>query len=175
MTPHPQSASALSGDLDATAIDRVAGLINSLAGTTGAERAKFAAYVATTGVVLTESVVGSYWDLARIPYVQDTFAHLHYPMYFATILGSAKLLAVAAVVTPGFPRLKEWAYAGLVFVYAGAAASHLSVGDPAAKWAGPLVFTALTLTSWALRAPAQRDPKPLPAAFRFLRRTRGLE
>ncbi|MET8872378.1 DoxX family protein [Nocardia sp. NPDC004604] len=174
MNSHPQAAPSMSGDLNAAATDRIAGLINSLAGTTWAERAKFAAFVATTGVVLTESVVGSYWDLARIPYVQDTFARLQYPMYFATILGSAKLLAVGAVVTPGFPRLKEWAYAGSVFVYGGAAASHLSVGDPTAKWGGPLVFTALTLTSWALRAPAQRDPKSLPAVFRSLRRARGL-
>ncbi|WP_433732859.1 DoxX family protein [Nocardia sp. CA-129566] len=175
MTSHPQAPPAISGEPDSTEINRIAGLINSLAGTTWTERAKFAAFVATTAAVLTESVVGSYWDLARIPYVQDTFARLEYPMYFATILGSAKLLAVGAVVTPGFPRLKEWAYAGLVFVYGGAAASHLSVGDPAAKWAGPLVFTALTLTSWSLRAPAQRDPKPLPAAFRFLHRARGLD
>ncbi|MFB8008390.1 DoxX family protein [Nocardia sp. NPDC056000] len=153
-----------------TPASRVGALINTYAGTTPVERAKFAAFVVTSGIVLTESVVGSYWDLARIPYVRDTFDDLHYPMYFATILGTAKLLAVGAVVAPGLPRLKEWAYAGLVFVYSGAAASHLAVGDPAPRWISPLVFTAFTLTSWALRAPAQRDPKPLPGALRTLLR-----
>ncbi|MGV9409727.1 DoxX family protein [Nocardia sp. NPDC003693] len=144
------------------------GLLNSWAGSTTPERLRFAAFVATTGVVLTESVVGAYWDLARVPYVQDTFAEIQYPMYFATILGAAKVLAVGAVVVPGFPRLKEWAYAGLVFVYAGASASHLAVSDPPARWISPLVFTALTLVSWSLRAPAQRDPRPLPQALRRL-------
>jgi alkylhydroperoxidase family enzyme len=30
------------------------------------------------------------------------------------------MLAVAALLAPGLPRLKEWAYAGIVFVYLGA-------------------------------------------------------
>ncbi|WP_194814022.1 DoxX family protein [Nocardia sp. XZ_19_385] len=137
--------------------------LNSIAGETWSARVRFAIFTATTGIVLTESVVGAYWDLARTQYVVDTFAVLEYPMYFATILGVAKLLAVAALLVPRFPRLKEWAYAGLVFVYVGAAASHLAVGDPAAKWVGPLFFTAFTLASWALRAPARRDPEPLSA------------
>ncbi|MEV6278009.1 DoxX family protein [Nocardia sp. NPDC051832] len=141
--------------------------INSVVGRTPAARARFGAFAVTSGIVLAESVVGAYWDLARVPYVAETFAGLQYPMYFATILGVAKVGAVAALVVPGFARLKEWAYAGLVFVYGGAAFSHLAVGDPAAKWIGPLVFTGLTVASWALRAPAQRDPKPLTKAFRF--------
>lgn len=134
---------------------RLGTLINSIAGETWSARLKFGAYAVTTGIVLTESVVGSYWDLARTQYVVDTFADLEYPMYFATILGVSKLLAVGALVVPRFPRLKEWAYAGLVFVYAGASASHFAVGDPASKWIGPLFFTAFTLVSWSLRKPAR--------------------
>lgn len=134
---------------------RLGTLINSIAGETWSARLKFGAYAVTTGIVLTESVVGSYWDLVRTQYVVDTFADLEYPMYFATILGVSKLLAVGALVVPRFPRLKEWAYAGLVFVYAGASASHFAVGDPASKWIGPLFFTAFTLVSWSLRKPAR--------------------
>jgi len=33
------------------------------------------------------------------------------------------------VAAPGFPRLKEWAYAGVVFEMTAAAASHAIVGD----------------------------------------------
>ncbi|MEV0029480.1 DoxX family protein [Nocardia sp. NPDC050793] len=166
MNTHVVTPSALPA---ATPAHRVRSLIDSVAGRTAASRTKFAVFAATTGLVLTESVVGAYWDLARIPYVEETFAELRYPMYFATILGVAKVAAVAAVVTPGFPRLKEWAYAGLFFVYAGAAASHLAVGDPTANVVSPLVFAGLTLASWALRAPAQRDPKPLSLALKFRR------
>jgi hypothetical protein len=34
-----------------------------------------------------------------------------------------------ALLAPRTPRLKEWSYAGLVFNYTGAAASHLAVRD----------------------------------------------
>lgn len=99
--------------------------------------------------VLTETAVGSYWDLARISYVREAFDHLGYPMYFATVLGTAKAAALAAILTPGHPRTKEWAYAGLVFVYGGAAASHLAVGDGPDKWAMPAMFAACTLAARA--------------------------
>ena len=41
--------------------------------------------------------------------------HLGYPDYFATILGVWKVLGGIAVLLPRTPRLKEWAYAGMVF------------------------------------------------------------
>ncbi|MEU4841425.1 DoxX family protein [Nocardia testacea] len=99
--------------------------------------------------VLAETAVGAYWDLARISYVRDSFDHLGYPLYFATILGVAKTAALATVLTPGHPRTKEWAYAGLVFVYGGAATSHLAAGDGPDKWAMPLFFAAATFAARA--------------------------
>ncbi|MFD4404859.1 DoxX family protein [Nocardia sp. NPDC058499] len=123
--------------------------------------------------VLAETAVGAYWDLARISYVRDSFDHLGYPMYFATMLGVAKTAALAAILTPGHPRTKEWAYAGLVFVYGGAATSHLAAGDGPDKWAMPLAFAACTFaarawlpqgtsTTTALRA-LGGNRRPLPA------------
>jgi DoxX-like protein len=67
--------------------------------------------------VLLETAVGAEWDLARIPFVREIFAHLGYPLYLLTILGVAKLLAVIGLVTPRARRVKEWAYAGVFFVY----------------------------------------------------------
>ncbi|MGY1895172.1 DoxX family protein [Nocardia gipuzkoensis] len=109
---------------------------------------KLARWVPVTAV-LAETAVGAYWDLARISYVRDSFDHLGYPMYFATILGVAKTAALAAILTPGHPRTKEWAYAGLVFVYGGAATSHLAAGDGPDKWAMPLFFAAATFAARA--------------------------
>jgi DoxX-like family len=40
-------------------------------------------------------------------------------------------------MVPRFPRLKEWAYAGAVINYGGAAASHFLAGDPVDKVAEP--------------------------------------
>ncbi|WP_280268367.1 DoxX family protein [Nocardia wallacei] len=116
-------------------------------------------------IVLTETAVGSYWDLARIPYVREVFDHLGYPMYFAPILGTAKVAALAAVLTPGHPRAKEWAYAGLAFVYGGAAASHLAVGDGPDKWATPLLFVACTFGARAW-LPAGHRVSSRPASAR---------
>lgn len=121
-----------------------------------------AAYWVVSLPVLLETAVGIQWDLARIPYVIDTLARLGFPAYLATILGIAKILALLALLVPGFARLKEWAYAGVFFVYAGAAACHIAVDDTVGAILTPLVLAAITLVSWALRPPTRRDPAPLP-------------
>ena len=56
--------------------------------------------------------------------------HMGYPKYIIPFLGVAKLLAAIAIIIPGFPRLKEWAYAGLVFDLGGATYSSIALGDP---------------------------------------------
>ena len=43
-------------------------------------------------------------------------------------IGVAKLLGSVGLLIPGFPRLKEWAYAGLFFDLTGAVYAALSVG-----------------------------------------------
>jgi hypothetical protein len=73
-------------------------------------------------------------DVLRIPGALAVFRHLGYPPYLLLFLGTAKLLGVAAVLAPGAPRLKEWAFAGLTFDLTGALYSHLSVGDPSSAW-----------------------------------------
>ena len=82
-----------------------------------------------------------------------------------TILGIWYISAGLVLLAPGLPRLKEWAYAGLVFNYTGAAASHIWVGDGFDKVAGPLFFVALTAASWALRPPTRSDFPRVPTGF----------
>jgi hypothetical protein len=79
---------------------------------------------------------------------------LDYPMYFFAILGFWKVLGAIAILVPGFPRLKEWAYAGIFFDLTGAAASCAAVGGYGAyafHVLAPLILTVLTMASWALR------------------------
>ena len=45
-------------------------------------------------------------------------------------------------------RVKEWAYAGLAFIYIGAFWAHVQLGDTAAEIAMPLVTLAVLMTSY---------------------------
>jgi uncharacterized membrane protein YphA (DoxX/SURF4 family) len=55
---------------------------------------------------------------------------LGYPKYIIFFLGIAKTLGVIGILIPGFPRLKEWAYAGLFFDITGATWSVISFAGP---------------------------------------------
>jgi len=90
-------------------------------------------------------------DVQHVPQVMVVMRHLGYPPYFTTILGIWKVLGALALVVPLFPRLKEWAYAGLTFELTGAAASHAMRADGIGNIAVPLIFAAIALVSWALR------------------------
>jgi hypothetical protein len=108
-------------------------------------------YWVTTTLVALGMAMGGVMDLMRGPEVAEILGHLGYPLYFGAIIGFWKVLAAPALLAPGLPRLKEWAYAGVVFDLTGAAFSHASVGDDAGAIITPLVFLALTVASWALR------------------------
>jgi hypothetical protein len=59
-------------------------------------------------------------------------------------------MGVVAVLVPSFRRLREWAYAGLVYDLMGATYSHLSVGDPLSTWIIPVVGLTLVVGSYLL-------------------------
>ena len=83
---------------------------------------------------------------------------LGYPMYFFAVLGFWKVLGAIAILVPRFPRLKEWAYAGIFFDLTGAAASSAAVGGYGAyafHILAPLIIAGLTVASWALRPPSR--------------------
>lgn len=52
---------------------------------------------------------------------------LGFPEYFIPMIGWAKVLGVIGILVPGFPRVKEWAYAGLFFDLAGAGYASIAV------------------------------------------------
>lgn len=55
------------------------------------------------------------------------------------------------IVFPGLSRLKEWAYAGMMFDLTGAAFSRSASGDGVIMVFVPVVIAGLVVTSWALR------------------------
>jgi len=94
-------------------------------------------------------------DVSRGPDIAAAMEHLGYPLYFAAILGTWKILGAIALVAPGLPRLKEWAYAGFCFNLTGAFLSHAAVGEPGAG-APALVLLAFAAASYLLRPESRR-------------------
>jgi DoxX-like family len=110
-----------------------------------------------TTTVLVAFFIGSGGASQVAQYLGNTHgvvAALGYPMYFFGILGFWKVLGAIAILVPRFPRLKEWAYAGIFFDLTGAAASCAAVGGYgvyAFHVIAPLILAMLTMASWALR------------------------
>ena len=86
----------------------------------------------------------------------DKITRLGYPLYFISLLAVWKLLGVVAVLLPGLPRLKEWAYAGFFFAMTGAAISHIVVGNPLTDILPSLLLLLLSLLSWYFRPASRR-------------------
>lgn len=112
-------------------------------------------WVATTLVAIAFLLPGV-GNLVHTPQIAHDMAHLGYPSYFLTVLGSWKILGAIAITIPRFPRLKEWAYAGMIFDLTGAAISRAVSGDGAAGIAAPLAIATLVIASWALRPRSRR-------------------
>jgi hypothetical protein len=112
-------------------------------------------YWIATGLAAIAFIVPGVLNLVQAPHIVRDMAHLGYPPYFPTILGTWKVLGALAIVLPGHPRLKEWAYAGMVFDLTGASLSRAIVGDGTVMIVVPLVIAVVVGTSWALR-PAER-------------------
>jgi uncharacterized membrane protein YphA (DoxX/SURF4 family) len=76
--------------------------------------------------------------------------HLGYPYSVLTLLSVAKILGIIAILIPGFPRLKEWAYAGFTFDLIGATFAGLSAGDPVIQWIPVLLGIVFIFGSYIL-------------------------
>ena len=94
--------------------------------------------------------------LGGTPHFIDEMSRLGYPVYFRALLGVAKLLGAAVILLPRLPRLKEWAYAGLLFDSVSAVVSRTAIGDEPVQLLPPILVGALALISWQLRPKSRR-------------------
>ncbi|MBG8555206.1 DoxX family protein [Hymenobacter guriensis] len=104
-------------------------------------------YWIVTGLLALLMTLSSVPNVLSSPESVEFFRHLGYPAYLVPFLGVAKLLGVLAILVPGFPRLREWAYAGFAFDLTGALYSFISVGDPPGMWFPLLIGLALIAAS----------------------------
>lgn len=105
-------------------------------------------YWVVTGILAAMLGIGSVYDAISAPEAVDHVTRIGYPAYIVPFLGVAKLLGIVAILVPGFPRLKEWAYAGLFYDLFGAFYSHIAFGDGPDMWAGFFIGFALIAASY---------------------------
>ena len=87
-------------------------------------------YWICTGNLIPGLGIGSIYGILFHPGSTDQFVRLGYPVYLAPFLGVARILGLIAIIIPKYPRLKEWAYAGLAFDIVGAVYSQIITGQP---------------------------------------------
>ncbi len=113
------------------------------------------AYWVSTGLVALLSAFAAFSYLSGSPQAVAGFTHVGYPQQLRVLLGIAKLLGAITLVVPGFPKLKEWAYAGFTFAWISACIAHYLAKDgPVAL--SPLVLLLVLFVSYITR-PASRQ------------------
>jgi len=111
-------------------------------------------------VVLVMGISGSLALLHGAPFMK-ALLHLGYPSYFSNLLGIGKLVGIVVLLSPGLPRLKEWAYVAFGITVLSACYSHYSSGDGWMALEPLLTFVALGF-SYALRPASRRlSDRPL--------------
>lgn len=102
-------------------------------------------YWTFTGLFAAFMIMSGFPDILSHPEaVKYINQELGYPLYFIPFIGAVKVLGAIAILVPGFPRIKEWAYAGFAFDLIGATYSIAAVGKT--EWALnfiPLAFLAI--------------------------------
>jgi uncharacterized membrane protein len=79
------------------------------------------------------------------------------------MLGIAKLLGVIALLVPGWPRLKEWAYAGFTFAWISASVAHY-LANQKAEAGMPVALLVLLAVSYVTRPSNRQCPVKIAGA-----------
>lgn len=88
-----------------------------------------------TGLFAAFMMMSAIPDILVMDLAVKGFAEMGLPACLVPFLGVAKALGVVAILIPGFPRLKEWAYAGLIIDLVGAIYLIICCGKSAENWA----------------------------------------
>ena len=68
------------------------------------------------------------------PQGAELLKHIGFTLPILKFLAVAKILGVIAILVPGYPRFREWAYAGFTFDLTGAIYAGLAAGDSIVIW-----------------------------------------
>ncbi|WP_205513049.1 DoxX family protein [Longitalea arenae] len=101
-------------------------------------------------------LAGGLSQLLGARWTAEGFRDLGYPIYFMHLLGAWKVAGVIVLLAPGYPRLKEWAYAGFFFLMTGAVISQLAIGAGFQGVIFQSIYVVLIIASWWLRPASRR-------------------
>ena len=105
-------------------------------------------YWISTGLFAAFMIFSAVPDIIMMDDAVKFMTHLGYPKYFIPFIGYAKILGSLAILIPGFKKIKEWAYAGLVFDLLGAVYSNISTDGFQPGMLVMLVIFAVVITSY---------------------------
>lgn len=105
-------------------------------------------YWITTGLILAMMLFSAVTSFIENPEGAKMLAAIGYRPYVLQLLAVAKVLGAIAILTPGFPRLKEWAYAGFTFDLIGAGFSFYASGFAVTDWVFILILLVLLVISY---------------------------
>lgn len=114
------------------------------------------AYWASTGLVAALSLFAAFAYLSGGQQAVEGFTHAGYPQQLRVLLGVAKLLGAITLLVPGWPTLKEWAYAGFTFAWIAAFFAHYLANDGPGKYALPPLLLILLFISYVTRPASRR-------------------
>ena len=117
--------------------------------------ARTIAYWVSTILMAGMSAFAGFSYLTASQQAVEGFAHVGYPQHLRVILGVAKLLGAIALVVPGFPKIKEWAYAGFTFAWTSAFIAHYLAKDGPRAFAPLVLLVFLAISYWT--RPASRQ------------------
>ena len=105
-------------------------------------------YWACTILIVALMLFSAFSTFSNNPQGAVLLKHLQIPPYLLQFLAIGKILGAIALLVPGYPRVKEWAYAGYLFDLLGATWCFIAVGDPASAWTPMFIFIALLFGSY---------------------------
>lgn len=105
-------------------------------------------YWTFTGLFAAFMMMSAIPDILMIDLAVKGFADILLPAYLLPFVGVAKAMGVIAILIPGYPRIKEWAYAGLMIDLVGAIYCIICAGKSAENWIPVFIPVALGIFSY---------------------------
>ncbi len=116
-------------------------------------------YWTATILVLLSVGLGGIPDLLKIDALKESFRRIGFPEYYLPFFGVLKILGAITIVVPALRRLREGAYAGMMFYFLGATYAHVAVGDRPDKYGITLFILASIVVSYIYSLQTQSHEK----------------